>query len=81
MRVTVVGGGIAGLTCALSLHAAGFEPRVCEAARTIEAVGVGINLLGMATHYRKLAQATVAQVNTRPSWTVPRRPGIGSVTP
>ncbi|MFF8732448.1 flavin-dependent oxidoreductase [Streptomyces sp. NPDC015171] len=45
MRVTVVGGGIAGLTCALSLHAAGFEPRVYEAARTIEAVGVGINLL------------------------------------
>ncbi|MFF2789396.1 FAD-dependent monooxygenase [Streptomyces sp. NPDC058049] len=45
MKVTVVGGGIAGLTCALSLHAAGFEPRVCEAARTIEAVGVGINLL------------------------------------
>lgn len=45
MRVTVVGGGIAGLTCALSLHAAGFEPLVCEAARTVEAVGVGINLL------------------------------------
>ncbi|MFI5999331.1 FAD-dependent monooxygenase [Streptomyces sp. NPDC051366] len=45
MRVTVVGGGIAGLTCALSLHATGFEPQVCEAARTVEAVGVGINLL------------------------------------
>ncbi|MFI9330216.1 FAD-dependent monooxygenase [Kitasatospora sp. NPDC052868] len=45
MRVTVVGGGIAGLTCALSLHAAGFAPRVYEAARTVEAVGVGINLL------------------------------------
>ncbi|MFE5943528.1 FAD-dependent monooxygenase [Streptomyces sp. NPDC056480] len=45
MRVTVVGGGIAGLTCALSLHAAGFEPLVCEAARTVEAIGVGINLL------------------------------------
>ncbi|MFF3838702.1 FAD-dependent monooxygenase [Streptomyces sp. NPDC001930] len=45
MRVTVVGGGIAGLTCALSLHAAGFEPQVREAARTVEAVGVGINLL------------------------------------
>ncbi|MDH6708412.1 2-polyprenyl-6-methoxyphenol hydroxylase-like FAD-dependent oxidoreductase [Kitasatospora sp. MAA19] len=45
MRVTVVGGGIAGLTCALSLHAAGFAPRVYEAARKVEAVGVGINLL------------------------------------
>ncbi|MFD0149459.1 FAD-dependent monooxygenase [Streptomyces sp. NPDC055721] len=45
MKVTIVGGGIAGLTCALSLHAAGFEPRVYEAARTVDAVGVGINLL------------------------------------
>ncbi|WP_406368035.1 FAD-dependent monooxygenase [Streptomyces sp. NBC_01546] len=45
MKVTVVGGGIAGLTCALSLHAAGFQPWVCEAARKVEAVGVGINLL------------------------------------
>ncbi|MFF3861401.1 FAD-dependent monooxygenase [Streptomyces sp. NPDC002209] len=45
MNVTVVGGGIAGLTCALSLHAAGLEPRVYEATRQVEAVGVGINLL------------------------------------
>lgn len=27
----------------------------------------------IATHYRKLARATVAQVNTHPSWTVPHR--------
>ncbi|MFF4321295.1 FAD-dependent monooxygenase [Streptomyces sp. NPDC001568] len=45
MRVCIVGGGIAGLACALSLQAAGFEPRVYEAARTVAAVGVGINLL------------------------------------
>ncbi|WP_327673295.1 FAD-dependent monooxygenase [Kitasatospora sp. NBC_00458] len=54
MRVTVVGGGIAGLTCALSLHAAGFAPRVYEAARRVEAVGVGINLLPHAV--RELAE-------------------------
>lgn len=54
MRVTVVGGGIAGLTCALSLHAAGFAPRVYEAARKVEAVGVGINLLPHAV--RELAE-------------------------
>ncbi|MFE3197879.1 flavin-dependent oxidoreductase [Embleya sp. NPDC059237] len=54
MRVSIVGGGIAGLTCALSLHAAGFQPRVSEAARTIEAVGVGINLLPHAV--RELAE-------------------------
>ncbi|GAA1920162.1 FAD-dependent monooxygenase [Streptantibioticus ferralitis] len=58
MRVTIVGGGIAGLTCALSLHAAGFEPRVSEAARTIEAVGVGINLLPHAV--RELAELGLA---------------------
>ncbi|EDY52435.1 salicylate hydroxylase [Streptomyces clavuligerus] len=58
MRVTVVGGGIAGLTCALSLHSAGFEPRVREAARSIEAVGVGINLLPHAV--RELAELGLA---------------------
>ncbi|MER5767371.1 FAD-dependent monooxygenase [Streptomyces sp. NPDC001985] len=58
MRVTVVGGGIAGLTCALSLHAAGFAPRVHEAARTVEAVGVGINLLPHAV--RELAELGLA---------------------
>ncbi|MET9555290.1 flavin-dependent oxidoreductase [Streptomyces sp. NPDC006645] len=58
MNVTVVGGGIAGLTCALSLHAAGFRPRVCESARTIEAVGVGINLLPHAV--RELSELGLA---------------------
>lgn len=58
MRISVVGGGIAGLTCALSLHAAGFRPRVREAARTIEAVGVGINLLPHAV--RELAELGLA---------------------
>ncbi|MEU9371032.1 flavin-dependent oxidoreductase [Streptomyces avermitilis] len=45
MRIIVVGGGIAGLVTALSLHAAGFSPLVHESAREIHAVGVGINLL------------------------------------
>ncbi|MGC0417368.1 FAD-dependent monooxygenase [Embleya sp. AB8] len=58
MRVTIVGGGIAGLTCALSLHAAGFRPRVSEAAQTIEAVGVGINLLPHAV--RELTELGLA---------------------
>ncbi|MFJ9948645.1 FAD-dependent monooxygenase [Kitasatospora sp. NPDC091207] len=45
MRITIVGGGIAGLTTALSLHAAGIRSEVRESARAIDAVGVGINLL------------------------------------
>lgn len=59
LRVTVVGGGIAGLTCALSLHAAGFEPHVCESARAVEAVGVGINLLPHAV--RELSELGLAR--------------------
>ncbi|MFD4860637.1 flavin-dependent oxidoreductase [Streptomyces atratus] len=59
MKISVVGGGIAGLTCALSLHAAGFRPRVSEAARAIEAVGVGINLLPHAV--RELTELGLAE--------------------
>jgi 2-polyprenyl-6-methoxyphenol hydroxylase-like FAD-dependent oxidoreductase len=43
-EVLVVGGGIAGLTTALSLHAAGLGCRVVDRARELTAVGVGINL-------------------------------------
>ncbi|WP_372405654.1 FAD-dependent monooxygenase [Streptomyces luteireticuli] len=42
--VVVGGGGIGGLTAALSLHAAGIEPLVLESAREIRPLGVGINL-------------------------------------
>ncbi|MEW1828111.1 FAD-dependent monooxygenase [Streptomyces sp. NPDC088196] len=45
MKIVVVGGGVAGLVTALSLHAAGMTPLVCESARELHAVGVGINLL------------------------------------
>ncbi|MFF0725334.1 FAD-dependent monooxygenase [Streptomyces sp. NPDC004134] len=43
--VLIAGGGIGGLTTALSLHAAGIESLVVESARRIEPLGVGINLL------------------------------------
>jgi 2-polyprenyl-6-methoxyphenol hydroxylase-like FAD-dependent oxidoreductase len=42
--VLVVGAGIAGLTTALSMHAAGVECRVVDRARALTAAGVGINL-------------------------------------
>jgi 2-polyprenyl-6-methoxyphenol hydroxylase-like FAD-dependent oxidoreductase len=44
MKVLVIGGGIGGLTTALSLHAAGIEAEVFEQSAKIEALGVGINL-------------------------------------
>jgi 2-polyprenyl-6-methoxyphenol hydroxylase-like FAD-dependent oxidoreductase len=44
MKALVIGGGIGGLTTALSLHAAGIEVAVFEQSPRIEGLGVGINL-------------------------------------
>ncbi|MGZ3377028.1 MAG: flavin-dependent oxidoreductase [Phenylobacterium sp.] len=49
MRILIVGAGIGGLTTALSLHAAGFQPVVVEAVARPAPLGVGINLLPHAT--------------------------------
>ncbi|MEA3184116.1 MAG: 5-methylphenazine-carboxylate 1-monooxygenase [Ilumatobacteraceae bacterium] len=43
--ILIAGGGIGGLTAALSLHRAGFQVRVFESVDRIQALGVGINLL------------------------------------
>ena len=45
VQVVIVGGGIAGLAFALSLHQAGVSCRVYDAARELRPLGVGINLL------------------------------------
>ena len=45
MRVLIAGAGLGGLSLALSLHAAGIEAVVFEAAPEIRPVGVGINVL------------------------------------
>ena len=45
MRVLVAGGGIGGLTTALSLHEAGIDAVVYESVRELKELGVGINLL------------------------------------
>ncbi len=45
MTVLIIGGGIAGLTTALSLHQIGVPCRVFETVDSIEPLGVGINTL------------------------------------
>ena len=45
MRVIVAGAGIGGLSMALSLHSAGIDALVIEAAVTLRPLGVGINLM------------------------------------
>ena len=45
MRVLIAGGGIGGLTAALSLHAADIDAVVYESVRELKELGVGINLL------------------------------------
>ena len=45
VRVLIAGAGIAGLTTALSLHAAGIEALIVEPALELKPMGAGINLL------------------------------------
>lgn len=47
--VAIIGAGIGGLTLALELHRAGLSCEVFEAAETLEATGVGINILPHAS--------------------------------
>jgi len=45
MKAIIIGGGIGGLTTALSLHKAGFEVKIFESVKEIRPLGVGINTL------------------------------------
>lgn len=48
MKIVVVGGGIGGMSLALSLHAAGLdEVDIYESASAVRELGVGINVLPM----------------------------------
>ncbi|WP_424812137.1 flavin-dependent oxidoreductase [Roseococcus sp. YIM B11640] len=66
--ILLAGGGIGGLTAALSLQAAGFAPVVFEAVREFRPLGVGINLLPHAV--RELTELGLAE----------RLPAIGVAT-
>ena len=60
MKVIVVGGGIGGLSLALSLHQAGIAVRVYEAVDDPIPVGVGINL--QPTAVRELTELGLGDV-------------------
>ncbi len=50
MAILIAGGGIGGLTAALSLHAAGItDVQILETSSSIEVIGVGINLPPLAS--------------------------------
>jgi 2-polyprenyl-6-methoxyphenol hydroxylase-like FAD-dependent oxidoreductase len=60
VRILIAGGGIGGLSLALSLHAAGLNDiEVFEAAPAIEELGVGINVLPHAV--RELTELGLAE--------------------
>ncbi|MGD0560616.1 MAG: flavin-dependent oxidoreductase [Streptosporangiaceae bacterium] len=73
MRVLIAGAGIAGLTTALSLHAAGIDVLLVEAATELRPLGVGINLpphavrelteLGLAEDLERTAIETAEQAH------------------
>lgn len=63
MEVIVVGGGIGGLTMALSLHQAGIEVRVYEAVSDLAPLGVGINL--QPTAVRELTELGLGEALAR----------------
>jgi 5-methylphenazine-1-carboxylate 1-monooxygenase len=45
MKIIIIGGGIGGLTAALSLHKAGYKVKIFESTKAIKPLGVGINIL------------------------------------
>lgn len=91
MNVIVVGGGISGLTMALSLHQVGIRVRVFEAAREVVPLGVGINIqpnavrelveLGLGERLARLGIATDAlcffNKFGQPIWREPRGRAAG----
>jgi 2-polyprenyl-6-methoxyphenol hydroxylase-like FAD-dependent oxidoreductase len=68
MKALIIGGGIGGMTAALSFHRIGVEVEVFESVAEVKPLGVGINILPHATRELselglepKLAEVAIAQ--------------------
>jgi 5-methylphenazine-1-carboxylate 1-monooxygenase len=86
MKAIVVGGGIGGLSLALSLHQIGFDPHVFESAPAFQFLGLGINVqphavreltelgLGQQLAHHSIATAELAYFNKHGQliWSEPR---------
>ena len=86
MKAIIVGGGIGGLSLALSLHQIGFDPYVFESAPAFQFLGLGINVqphavreltelgLGEALAHHSVASAELAYFNKHGQliWSEPR---------
>jgi 5-methylphenazine-1-carboxylate 1-monooxygenase len=95
VRVLIAGAGIAGLTTALSLHAAGIEAQLVDSAAELRPLGVGINLLPHAvrelTELGLGGQLAAAGIATSEQahfdrhgsliWSEPRGRGLGYAWP
>ncbi len=95
MRALIIGGGIGGLTAALSLHAAGIEATVFESVAQIDPLGLGINLqpnavrelielgLGEELAATAIETSTLAYYNKRGQriWSEPRGLAAGYAWP
>jgi len=95
MKAIIVGGGISGLTMAMSLHQIGVEVGVYEAAREVTPLGVGINVqpnavrelseLGLGERLAKIgiATETLSFFNKfgQPVWTENRGRAAGFAWP
>jgi 5-methylphenazine-1-carboxylate 1-monooxygenase len=91
MKIIVVGGGIGGLSLALSLHQIGFDPYVFESAPAFQFLGLGINVqphavreltelgLGDALARVSIATAELAYYNKHGQliWSEPRGRAAG----
>lgn len=89
--VLIIGGGIAGLTLALSLHQVGVESRIYESAAELRPLGVGINVLphavreltelGLGDTLARLGVATAELAyfakGGQPIWSEPRGMAAG----